>query len=94
MAYQFPPNVDELVKQQLATGDYESEDEVLIDVLRLLQRQREDLAAIQKVLTIWKLAAWNLSTSSTKSSAKPRIFRRMPDNFEVVLTEKAQLETD
>jgi len=48
MAYQFPPELDELVKRQLATGQYDSEDDVLIDALRSLQRQKEDLAAIQE----------------------------------------------
>lgn len=48
MAYQFPPKLDELVKQQLATGNYQSEDEVLFDALHLLRRQREELAAIHE----------------------------------------------
>ena len=48
MAYQFPPELDELVKRQLATGQYDSEDDVLLDALRSLQRQQDDLAAIEE----------------------------------------------
>jgi len=36
MAYQFPPDVDHLVKAHLASGVYASEDEVLRDALRAL----------------------------------------------------------
>ena len=38
MACQFPPEVDQLVKRQLASGQYGSEDDVLLDALRSLQR--------------------------------------------------------
>ncbi len=48
MGYQFPPELDELVKLQLATGQYGSENEVLLDALLSLQRQRDDLVAIQE----------------------------------------------
>ena len=48
MAYQFPPELDELVKRQLDTGQYDSENDVLLDALRSLQRQHDDLAAIQE----------------------------------------------
>jgi hypothetical protein len=29
MAYQFPPNIERLVKERMASGDYESEDDAL-----------------------------------------------------------------
>ena len=48
MAYQFPPEVDQLVKRQLASGQYGSEDDVLLEALRSLQRQQAERAAIQE----------------------------------------------
>ncbi len=48
MGYQFPPELDELVKLQFATGQYGSDNEVLLDALLSLQRQRDDLVAIQE----------------------------------------------
>lgn len=47
MSYLFPPDVEELVKEQMAAGEYASEDDVLRDALRALAASREDLAAIQ-----------------------------------------------
>jgi len=35
------------VKRQLATGEYDSEDGVLLHAMRSLQRGKDDLAAIQ-----------------------------------------------
>ena len=48
MAYQFPLDVDQQVKQRLATGQYSSEDEVLRDALRALRWCDEEAAAIQE----------------------------------------------
>ena len=47
MTYQFPSDVEELVQKQLATGEYVSEDEVLLDALRTLDAERQEWAAIQ-----------------------------------------------
>jgi Arc/MetJ-type ribon-helix-helix transcriptional regulator len=50
MAYQFPPDVERLVKEQMAGSAYDSEDEVLRDALRVLReltaRQEQLLADI------------------------------------------------
>ncbi len=46
MSHSFPPELQQLVSDQLATGDYSSEDEVLLAGVRLLAdrtRQREEL---------------------------------------------------
>ncbi len=48
MSYQFPPDVDELVRKQMETGDYGTEDDVLREALRSLSEQRDDWAAIQE----------------------------------------------
>jgi Arc/MetJ-type ribon-helix-helix transcriptional regulator len=36
MAYQFPPDVEKLIRDHMATGGYASEDEVLRDALQTL----------------------------------------------------------
>jgi Arc/MetJ-type ribon-helix-helix transcriptional regulator len=40
MAYQFPPDVEELVKKQMVSGAYSSEDDLLRDALRALNEQK------------------------------------------------------
>ena len=45
MAYQFPPDVEKLVKQHMASGSYATEDEVLREALEALGQfahSRED----------------------------------------------------
>jgi predicted transcriptional regulator len=48
MSYQFPLELDRLVKRQLARGEYESEDAVLIAAMRSLELQQQDFAAIRE----------------------------------------------
>ena len=50
MAYQFPPDVDKLVKERLASGKYASEDDVLREALQALSEEEEDLAAVQQAI--------------------------------------------
>ena len=47
MAYQFPPDVDKLLKERMHEGQYASEDDVLRDALKALARESADFAAIQ-----------------------------------------------
>ena len=47
MTYPFPPDIEQLVKEHMAAGDYASEDELLLDALRVLQERKEDLAAVE-----------------------------------------------
>ncbi len=47
MNYLLPPDVDQRVKYQLAMGLYQSEDDVLRAALTALEREQEDLVAIQ-----------------------------------------------
>ncbi|MFN0021050.1 MAG: type II toxin-antitoxin system ParD family antitoxin [Pirellulaceae bacterium] len=47
MSYPFPSDVGQRVKNQLANGPYRSEDEVLRAAMTALERERDDLAAIQ-----------------------------------------------
>jgi Arc/MetJ-type ribon-helix-helix transcriptional regulator len=50
MAYQFPPNIERLVKEQMASGAYESEDDLLADALRALATRSADLAAVNDAI--------------------------------------------
>jgi predicted transcriptional regulator len=47
MPYPFPADVDLRVKSQLATGLYPTDDDVLRAALSALEREHEDLDAIQ-----------------------------------------------
>lgn len=47
MSYPIPPDVSQRVKSQLAKGSYQSEDEVLRAAMSALEREHDDLAAIQ-----------------------------------------------
>ena len=51
MAYQFPPDVEQLVTQRMAAGGYATEDDVLRDALRALVEQADDLAAVEAAVT-------------------------------------------
>jgi Arc/MetJ-type ribon-helix-helix transcriptional regulator len=43
MAYGFPPELQQLVHQELASGSYSSEDDLLLDAVRLLHQRQEAL---------------------------------------------------
>ena len=47
MGYQFPPDVEELVSQRIASGNYATEDDVLRDALQALAEQAADLEAVE-----------------------------------------------
>jgi len=40
MTYQFPPDVAKLVREQMAIGEYRTEDELLRDALKALEENR------------------------------------------------------
>lgn len=50
MPYDFSPQVDQLVKQQMALGAYTSEDELLVDALQALAQRNADLAAVNEAI--------------------------------------------
>jgi putative addiction module CopG family antidote len=50
MSYVLPPELERLVKEELATGVYASEDEVLLEAMRALQDRDEAIAGIQEGL--------------------------------------------
>ena len=43
MSYCFPPELQQIVSQELATGNYASEDELLLEAVRLLRQREQDL---------------------------------------------------
>jgi predicted transcriptional regulator len=48
MTYPFPPELDRLVRQKLASGEYTSEDEVLLEAMHALVDRDEAIAGIQE----------------------------------------------
>ena len=49
MGYQFPPDVEQFVRSELSQKHYASEDDLLVDAVRLLQQEREAaIAGIQR----------------------------------------------
>ena len=43
MSYCFPPELGQIVQQELAAGSYHSEDELLLEAVRLLHQREQDL---------------------------------------------------
>jgi putative addiction module CopG family antidote len=50
MSYTFPPDVQQLVAQQIATGNFASEDDVIRTALHTLSDEADDLQAIQEAV--------------------------------------------
>jgi putative addiction module CopG family antidote len=48
--YRFPPEVDELIGEQIATGRSSSEAELLRDALRALAEDEQDLALVREAI--------------------------------------------
>ena len=47
MSYQFPPDVEQRIRHQIALGNYTNEDDVLRDALDALDARNADMAAIR-----------------------------------------------
>jgi putative addiction module CopG family antidote len=50
MGHQFPPDVENQLRERMATGQYASEDDVLRDALAALKRQDQNVAAIREAI--------------------------------------------
>jgi len=48
MSYPFPPELERLVRRRLATGEYASEDDVLLDAMLALEKRDATVAAIRE----------------------------------------------
>jgi putative addiction module CopG family antidote len=54
MSYPFPPDLQTLVGEQMASGKYASEDELLLSALRALAEEEQDLDAVRESLDEWR----------------------------------------
>jgi len=50
MPYPFPPALDRLVREELATGVYHSEDELLVEAMQALRDREEAIVGIREGL--------------------------------------------
>ncbi len=50
MSYQFPPDVQDQLRQRMAAGQYATEDDVLRDALKALKLQDEDVTAVKQAI--------------------------------------------
>ena len=51
MSYLFPPVLERLVREELATGVYNSEDDVLVEAMQALRDRDEAIAGIREGLS-------------------------------------------
>jgi Arc/MetJ-type ribon-helix-helix transcriptional regulator len=54
MSYQFPPDLQEVVKSCMAAGSYATEDDLLRDALDALAAEREELEAVEAAIAEWR----------------------------------------
>ncbi len=54
MSYPFPPDLEQRIGFHLKSGNYVNEDEVIRDALTALERQQEEVAAIQEGIDDWQ----------------------------------------
>ena len=54
MAFPFPPDLQEFVRERLASGKYASEEEILRDAFQALEEEEEDLDAVREALAEWQ----------------------------------------
>jgi Arc/MetJ-type ribon-helix-helix transcriptional regulator len=50
MPYQFPPDVEQLFRERMASGHYSTEDDLLREALCALAEREDDLAAVREAL--------------------------------------------
>jgi len=50
MAYQFPPDIEDRIKAQLETGQFQDEDEVLREAIGTLEKRQRGLAELQEMV--------------------------------------------
>ena len=54
MAFSFPPDLQEFVRERLASGKYASEEEILRDAFQALAEEEKDLDAVREALAEWQ----------------------------------------
>lgn len=50
MPYRFPPDLEKLVSDRMASGRYETEDDLLRDALQALVEEESDLEALREAI--------------------------------------------
>ncbi len=54
MAFPFPPDLQQFVRDQMASGKYASEEELLRDAFSALAEEEEDVAAVREAVAQWQ----------------------------------------
>lgn len=54
MTFPFPPDLWEFIRDQMASGKYASEEELLREALQALAEKEEDLAAVREAVAQWQ----------------------------------------
>ena len=54
MTYQFPSDVQQIVRERMASGKYASEDEVLREALQALAEEEQDVEAVREAVAEWR----------------------------------------
>jgi putative addiction module CopG family antidote len=54
MSHQFPPDVQQMIGDHMASGKYQSENDLLRNALRALKEKDEDLEAVREALAEWR----------------------------------------
>ena len=52
MAYQFPPDIEQRIKAQLETGQFQSEDDVLREAIDTLEKRQFGLKELQAMVAV------------------------------------------
>ena len=54
MAFPFPPDLRQFVRDRMASGKYASEEELLRDAFLALAEEEEDVAAVREAVAQWQ----------------------------------------
>lgn len=54
MTFPFPPDLLDFVRDQMASGKYASEEELLRDAFQALAEEEEDLTAVREAVVEWQ----------------------------------------
>ena len=64
VAYQFPSDLQELVGEQMKSGRYLTEDDLLRDALRALSIDQTDLDAVREAIAEWRAGDQGVSVDA------------------------------
>ncbi len=54
MAFSFPPDLQQFVRDRMASGKYASEEELIRDAFLALTEEEEDVAAVREAVAEWQ----------------------------------------